>query len=202
MADAYIQVYPDATGKKIDTSEVTVGANTVERQRLVIASDSGATNLAGVTAKGSQGSFALAVQRLSDSGRAYWSFSWDAVAGVTAEALVSGVANLAGTAAGAATSYTVSTGKTLRITGISVDATGTAAGNIKLMFRGAPSGIAITSALWFRCQVGIAATTNFDHKEFGFPEGIELAPTTMFAVSQLASVTTLNSTVTVSGYEY
>jgi hypothetical protein len=181
MADAYIQVYPDATGKKIDTSEVTVGANTVERQRLVIASDSGATNLAGVTAKGSQGSFALAVQRLSDSGRAYWSFSWDA---------------------GAATSYTVSTGKTLRITGISVDATGTAAGNIKLMFRGAPSGIAITSALWFRCQVGIAATTNFDHKEFGFPEGIELAPTTMFAVSQLASVTTLNSTVTVSGYEY
>jgi hypothetical protein len=202
MADGYIQVYPDATGKRIDASELTVNALTVERQRLVIASDAGATNLAGVTAKGSQGSFALAVQRLSDSGRAYWSFSWDSVAGVTSEALVSGVANLAGTNAGAATSYTVTTGKTLRVTGISVDATGTTAGSIKLMFRGAPSGISITSPLWYRCLTGIAATTNFDHKEYLFPEGIEFAATTLFAVSQLASVVTVNSTVTVNGYEY
>jgi hypothetical protein len=35
MADGLVQVPADSTGKKIDTSELTVGANTVERQRMV-----------------------------------------------------------------------------------------------------------------------------------------------------------------------
>lgn len=34
MADGLIQVPADSTGKKVDTSELTVGANTVERQRI------------------------------------------------------------------------------------------------------------------------------------------------------------------------
>lgn len=46
MADGLIQVAPDSTGKKVDTSELTVGANTVERQRIVLASDSVATDIA------------------------------------------------------------------------------------------------------------------------------------------------------------
>lgn len=36
MADGFVQVAPDSTGKKIDASELLVGANTVERQRVVI----------------------------------------------------------------------------------------------------------------------------------------------------------------------
>ena len=48
MADGLIQVAPDSTGKKVDTSELTVGANTVERQRIVIASDSVSTDIAAV----------------------------------------------------------------------------------------------------------------------------------------------------------
>lgn len=36
MADSYIQVTPDSTGKKVDTSEITVGANVVERERDVL----------------------------------------------------------------------------------------------------------------------------------------------------------------------
>jgi len=35
-SDLYVQVDTDGTGKKIDTEEVTIGANTVERQRVVI----------------------------------------------------------------------------------------------------------------------------------------------------------------------
>ena len=35
--DGYVQVAPDSTGKKIDNSELTVGADTVERQRVIIA---------------------------------------------------------------------------------------------------------------------------------------------------------------------
>ena len=50
MADQYVQVPPNSSGSKIDTSELTVGANTVERQRMVIADPTDATALADVKA--------------------------------------------------------------------------------------------------------------------------------------------------------
>jgi hypothetical protein len=50
MANQYVQVAPDSTGKKVDTGELTVGANTVERQRIVIASDTVDVGLAAVSA--------------------------------------------------------------------------------------------------------------------------------------------------------
>lgn len=50
MSAGVVQVAPDSTGKKIDTSELTVGANTVERQRIVIGDDSSAAGLAPVDA--------------------------------------------------------------------------------------------------------------------------------------------------------
>lgn len=37
MADGLIQVPTDSTGKKVDTTELTVGSNTVERQRIHLA---------------------------------------------------------------------------------------------------------------------------------------------------------------------
>lgn len=49
MADAYIQVQPDSTGKKVDVSELTVNAQTVERQRVVIGDNATAGNYAAVT---------------------------------------------------------------------------------------------------------------------------------------------------------
>lgn len=36
MSDAYVRLAPDSTGAKVDTTELTVGANTVERQRVHI----------------------------------------------------------------------------------------------------------------------------------------------------------------------
>ncbi len=47
MADGYVQVTPDHQGKKIDAEELTVGANTVQRQRIQIAG-AGAAEIAGV----------------------------------------------------------------------------------------------------------------------------------------------------------
>lgn len=47
MADAFTQVPPDSTGDKIDTEELTVGANTVNRQRVQIAG-AAATDIAPV----------------------------------------------------------------------------------------------------------------------------------------------------------
>jgi hypothetical protein len=37
MSDAYVRLAPDSTGAKVDTTELTVGVNTVERQRVHIA---------------------------------------------------------------------------------------------------------------------------------------------------------------------
>lgn len=48
MADSFTQVPPDSTGDKIDTEQLTVGANTVERQRIQIAG-TGATDIAAVS---------------------------------------------------------------------------------------------------------------------------------------------------------
>jgi hypothetical protein len=49
MSDQYVQVTPDSTGKKIDTSEIVVGANTVERQRIVLADPTTAESFVSVT---------------------------------------------------------------------------------------------------------------------------------------------------------
>ncbi len=47
MADAVIQVAPDSTGKMVDNTSLTVGANTVYRQRVQLAGQA-ATELADV----------------------------------------------------------------------------------------------------------------------------------------------------------
>ena len=49
MADGLVQVPPDSTGKKVDTTELTVNAQTVERQRINLADPVSATGLAPVT---------------------------------------------------------------------------------------------------------------------------------------------------------
>lgn len=49
MSDGTVQVAPDSTGKIIDTSELTVGANTVERQRVVLADGTDPLGLATIT---------------------------------------------------------------------------------------------------------------------------------------------------------
>ena len=48
MSDSFVQVAPDSTGKKVDVSQLTVSAQTVERQRMVIADDATAAALAAV----------------------------------------------------------------------------------------------------------------------------------------------------------
>jgi hypothetical protein len=48
MADGIVQVQPDSSGKKVDTSELTVNAQTVERQRVVLSDDATAAGLAKV----------------------------------------------------------------------------------------------------------------------------------------------------------
>lgn len=51
MTDGYVQVQPDSSGKKIDNSELDVGTNTVERQRINVADSEDAEGLAPVLAE-------------------------------------------------------------------------------------------------------------------------------------------------------
>ena len=52
MTDNYVQVATDGSGKKIDTSELTVNSQTVERQRVVIGDPTNPAGLADVTPAG------------------------------------------------------------------------------------------------------------------------------------------------------
>jgi hypothetical protein len=80
MADGIVQVAPDSTGKKIDSSEITVGANLVERQRIVIASDSAAGALATVAQPGGDGEAATDYCLATESYlKAFNGTTWDRV---------------------------------------------------------------------------------------------------------------------------
>lgn len=48
MSDSNVQVFPDSTGKKIDTEELAVGPDTVQRQRFQV-TGAGATDIASVS---------------------------------------------------------------------------------------------------------------------------------------------------------
>ncbi|OXE36913.1 MAG: hypothetical protein CGW95_04830 [Phenylobacterium zucineum] len=77
MADGLIQVAPDSTGKKVDTSELIVGANTVERQRVVIGDPTNAAGLAAVGTPNTDadaGDIALATESYL---KAWNGASWD-----------------------------------------------------------------------------------------------------------------------------
>jgi hypothetical protein len=55
MTAGVVQVQPDSTGKKIDTNELTVGANTVERQNISISDPTSATQIAAVASSSPAG---------------------------------------------------------------------------------------------------------------------------------------------------
>lgn len=62
MSDGYVQVQPDSSGKKVDTSELTVDSLTVERQRVVLADDADAEGLAPVARDAGRHDFGLIVR--------------------------------------------------------------------------------------------------------------------------------------------
>ncbi len=53
MAAGTVRLYPDSTGKIIDTNELTVSANTVERQNVSIADPTNAAGIGAVVVAGS-----------------------------------------------------------------------------------------------------------------------------------------------------
>lgn len=163
-------------------------------------------NSVSVTAKGTQGSNAIAVQELKDAGRVSFVAAALAATGVTTEALVT-LTPVRGVAAGATgTSLTVTSGKTLYIQAISVTVrnTSTTQCSVVCRVRMNSTTVTATSQLMFTC--GTAALTavsgSTNNETFIVPDGFEISGTTQFGVTQLASNVACTVDVTLIGFEY
>lgn len=150
MTDAVVVLPDDSsnTGKKIDESSLTVGANTVLRQRVVIADSSGAAGFAPVDAtnglsvnltgaggtnfaaqaKGTQAANFLPTQDAKDTGRTHINL-WanGAAAGATGTETAITLTKSSGTSATtSAASFVVTSGKAFRITSVTFASRGNA----------------------------------------------------------------------------
>lgn len=148
----------------------------------------------------------MPTQDAKDSGRTYMSFYIDAIAGVTAEALVTMNINTAGTVT-TGTSYTVPTGKTLRLVAISstVKTTNTTAQSGRLRVRSAAS-VAASSGIVMNIDVpalnGTQAAGVGTSQNYSVPEGIEIAAGQQIGISQVMSATQTTVSCFVTGYLY
>ena len=81
MADGIVQLQPNSTGPKVDTSELTVGANLVEPQRVNITDPASATGVATVTAANG---LAVDVTRVQGAVASAQSGAWSVTANIGA----------------------------------------------------------------------------------------------------------------------
>jgi hypothetical protein len=172
--------------------------------------DSAGGNAVNTVVKGTQGARALTTQDIKDSGRSYLTLTATAAAGVTAETLFSLSENRAGMVTAAVTSYTITSGKTLRITAmtLSVRAGAAAVPFSRATLRSNTAGATTaTSSIVFQLPevFGIAATTGVGGQvAIDIPDGLEIAGngTITIGISHLDQATTNIINFTLCGYEY
>lgn len=169
--------------------------------------DAAGGNAVNTVVKGTQAARAIGTQDLKDSGRTFITIYADRIAGVTTEALASMTINKGGSTT-TGTSYTVTSGKTLRILSFQAEIldTTTTANRVIARLRSVPSGTLTTSSPILAMALAaspaaLAATGNTDAHEWS--DGIELPSGSVVGVSQLATVTTAGIvSLCFVGYEY
>lgn len=111
------------SGVLLDSVSLTVNSNAVESETVVIRDPGNASQYAEVTAKGTQADYGLGVQDLKDSGRTQFHFSIPAQTASSSSTPVA-ITNITQTSGFAATSgvtsFSIPSGKTLRIVQFSV----------------------------------------------------------------------------------
>jgi hypothetical protein len=158
------------------------------------------------TVKGTQPGNMVATQDAKDSGRIYKVFYFDNIAGITSEALATTTINSGGTIT-TGTSYSVTAGKTLRITAISgtiKDASSTAVyGRIRVRSAAtvnATSGI--IAALDIATQLGTGLAGGGMNVNYDIPDGIEIAAAQQIGITHIENSATSSTSVIVTGFEY
>jgi len=157
-----------------------------------------------VAAKGTQPATLVGVQDAKDSGRTFVCITIDRAAGIAAEALATMTINKGGTVT-TGTSYTVTTGKTLRLQVLkaSVRASTTTIVSGRIRLRTAASVLAtspILALLEIASNGAIAEDINVD--DISFPDGIEVAAAQQIGISHVESTATGTVSVTLVGFEY
>lgn len=163
-------------------------------------------------AKGTQGTAGLPVQNLKDAGRSQVMLAWEEMAGTAAvESTLTNftLGSKAAGALGAATSYTVTTGKTLRIQEVTVyvKATSTVNNLARFRIRQAASAIANTSPVIFDKVLalgvpGTIASGLLVAMDIPIPDGLEVASTQQITFTWLTAANTCTVGLSLTGYEY
>jgi hypothetical protein len=146
----------------------------------------------------------LTVREGKDTGRTYLVWFTDAITSITAEALISIAVNKGGTGQAAATTYTVTTGKTLRLQGLyaSVQETNSTVQYVKVRVR---SGTTVTTSSQVVAGLLVSSsgsTNNAGYAEQSIPDGMEIAGGQQVGISMVSGTTNGAVTITLIGYEY
>ena len=215
MADGIIQLPADGTGKKRDASELTVGGNTVERERLVIADPTNAAALTVVSGSNPVGTqYASVIRPITprdDGFRTPVIFRADEINSLSTEALVSMTVNKGGVETAAQTTYTVTTGKTLRIQALifSVTINTTTGGQKKgsLRLRASSGTVLVSSPVYFNIVCGsnaLAAVNEGTETSTATCDGLEFPSGWQVGLSEISPGTASRTAISfcVVGYEY
>lgn len=207
MSDSTVQIPPASTGQLVATRQITVASNSVQLQCVVLGDPTTADNYAAVTAKGTQGAFAQAVQELKDAGRNPVTLSIEATVGITTEALASCTRYL-GSVSSSGTSFAVSAGKTFRVQSfmVAISSTTSSSNNAIARLLWSTTTLATTSNIGPMAQIGTSpgggGTNTANGIAVGIPDGFELAASVNYGISHVEGATTGHVTVQVVGYEY
>lgn len=225
MADGIVQLPADSTGKKVDTSELTVGANTVERERVNLADPTTAAAVAGVknadpastdygvevrpvgVVKGTQGATGVPTQDLKDSGRTSVVLTATGIASVASEALITLQKDVGGTVTAGVTEYVVTAGKTLRVQAITITTRATTPSTTVTFssdtwkLRQAAATLAITSALVLTATGMCATNVPGAVLDLNIIDGLEFPAATHIGFSHVGT-TGMTFDINLIGFEY
>lgn len=162
--------------------------------------------------KGTQGANGFSVQELKDAGRTSVILSLTKATAITTAALVTLTQKKGTATTTTGTSYTVASGKTLRIQSIFVGITNittAAVDNVAVSLRmGAASGgaVSVTSDVMAEVEAGITLGTatlgNSGNASVNFPDGLEIPAGQNLGVSMLSLNIDAAVTVVIVGFEY
>lgn len=159
--------------------------------------------------KGTQGATGFSTQNLKDAGRTFVVCNAVAVTLVTTEALLSMTCNKGGTNQGASTTYTVTSGKTFRLTSVyqsTLNLTTATLLAVDTFVRSAGACSASSPIVGYVGTRMPPATATLNAGSTGaqqFPDGVEIAAAQQICVSQVSRNTANgNVTMILTGFEY
>jgi hypothetical protein len=165
------------------------------------------TTAADTLSKGVQGATGFSVQSLIDAGRSIKTFSAFNASSVVSEALMTLTPQTDGTNGSTGTSFTVTSGKRLRLQQIVLSARPTTAAVVidTFILRMSSSGaVTITSPVIMNVNLtGPAAVIGAGaFMAISLPDGFELSGTQQFGISHVGTIATYVENVSLIGYEY